>query len=139
MQTGEPELQNHLTGVLAIALTEKEEYVKHYRQRTLPGGIKPPKRELIEIGLTVLNALLTDLPLVVIQSTHDRYLPASEARALFGPDRELQKLIPVDAHNHSFHGGCSVLFGQMRESLAWLCSNPSGTAAKQKHSACFVP
>ena len=69
---GEPELQSRLNGVLAIALTEKEEYVKHYRRRRVPGNRQPPRRELIEIKpYAYLRARLFALPVVIVQSTND--------------------------------------------------------------------
>ncbi len=123
---GEPDLQSRLNGVLAMALTEKEEYVKHYRRQRVQGDGQPPKRELIEIEpYDYLQARLFALPVVIIQSTNDGYLPASQARVLFGPDNELRRLIPVDARNHSFHEGCPDLFGRMRQSLQWLDSDPA--------------
>jgi hypothetical protein len=58
---------------------------------------------------------------VVIQSTHDDYLSADAARALFGPDTELKKLLPVEAKNHRFTGGCLDLYKKTETVLAWIC------------------
>jgi fermentation-respiration switch protein FrsA (DUF1100 family) len=59
-------------------------------------------------------------PVMVLQSTHDGYLPADEARKLFGPDSELRKLRAVEATNHSFHNGCQTLYQDAEDALKWI-------------------
>jgi hypothetical protein len=63
---------------------------------------------------------LGDVPLSVIQSTRDNYLPADAARELFGADTPRRVLHAVDARNHSFSGARDVLYSTLRSSLAWV-------------------
>ena len=114
---GQGELKPNLAGVIAVALIKEEEHVVYYRRhrRARPGQ---PKRELLKIQTYEYLPRINSVPVVVIQSTHDGYLPADKARALFGPDTEMRKLIPINAKNHRFTGGCSELYQRIEDSLA---------------------
>jgi hypothetical protein len=65
---------------------------------------------------------LAPLPVAVIQSTGDDYLPADKARQLFGPDTPTHRFIAVDARDHAFGGARDELYRQMARSLAWITS-----------------
>lgn len=105
---GQPGLRPELSGVVAMGLTREEEYV---RRRQRPG---------IALDLYAYLPRLGDLPLSVIQSTRDHYLPAADARVLFGSDTPLRVLHAVDARNHSFAGARPRLYALLRDSLAWV-------------------
>ena len=113
-------LRPRLTGVIAVALTKEEEHVVHYRQKK--AGQKPgaPERELVEIKTYEYLPLLAPVPVMVIQSTRDGYVPASSARNLFGEDTELRRLVPVESANHSFGGGTDILFRETEAALEWI-------------------
>ncbi len=116
-----PETHGDLAGVLAVALTKEEEYVRRYRVRRGRSPSDMPTRELVEFQTYASLDRLTTLPLAVIQSTADSYLPAADARKLFGPDTERRKLFPITAGDHSFKGAREALYDQMEKSLAWIC------------------
>lgn len=118
---GQMVVKGRLAGVVAIALTKEEEYVQHYRLRRgkLPPGT--PRRELVEIETYQYLPRLSPLPVAVIQSTHDWYLPAKQARELFGPDTGTRRFSAIDAGDHSFLGGRDQMYEQARESLNWIC------------------
>lgn len=59
-------------------------------------------------------------PCVVIQATHDNYLPAERARALFGPDQPHRRLYEVDARNHRFSGGKAAFNAALSSGLRWI-------------------
>lgn len=115
---GEPELQPSLAGVVAVALTREEEYVHR---------LKRPKRtphadpELVTLDNYDYLPRLRNLPLSIIQSTNDDYLPAEEARRLLGPDSSLRQLHPISSRNHSFVDAREALYRQIEASLAWVC------------------
>ncbi len=64
--------------------------------------------------------MLGRLPIAVIQSTRDHYLPAAEARTLFGPDTAYRKFDAIDARDHSFGGARDKLYETMASSLDWI-------------------
>jgi hypothetical protein len=90
---GEAALRARLLGVVALGLCQ---------------GVGLPYRD---------KALLTGLPLEVIQSSRDHYMSAADARKAFGPDTELQVLHAIEATSHTFVGGREALLEQLRISL----------------------
>ena len=126
---GRPQLRAHLSGVIAVALTQEEEYVKWFgrrlrRRRTGAPAPPPTSGQDAEtprmVQLYDYLPLLRELPLTVIQSTRDNYLPAAEARALFGPDTPVRHFISIQARNHSFAGSREELYAAMRGALERL-------------------
>lgn len=61
-----------------------------------------------------------EVRVAVIQSTHDDYLPAAEARQLFGPDTASRTLRPVESSDHNFEGGVSALYREMTSCFDWI-------------------
>jgi fermentation-respiration switch protein FrsA (DUF1100 family) len=98
---GQRGLRPSIAGVLAVALTKEEEYVK-----------------MVEVYDYLPR--LAGMPIAVIQSTRDNYLPAAAARALFGADNPHRWLQPVQARNHSFGGARAQLYDAMSRSLNWI-------------------
>jgi fermentation-respiration switch protein FrsA (DUF1100 family) len=60
------------------------------------------------------------LPVAVIQSTRDGYLPAAQARQLFGPDGERRRFYPIESDGHTFGGAHAALYEQARAALEWI-------------------
>jgi fermentation-respiration switch protein FrsA (DUF1100 family) len=106
-------LRSHLAGVLAVGLTREEEYV-HRRLRRARRG------QLVMLETYRYLPQLGGLPVAVIQSTHDGYVPADEARRLFGPDTRSRELIAIPSDNHNFDGAVDQLYEQMERSLEWI-------------------
>jgi hypothetical protein len=127
---GRPELQPELRGVLAVALTKEEEYVRHYKVKPGKTPADMPRRELVIFDTYGSLEELQSLPLVVIQSTRDGYLNAQEARDRFGSDTDMRRLYAIQARNHNFDGGREALFERMTGSLTWMAglSSPSTPA-----------
>ena len=115
---GEPVLQASLAGVVAVALTREEEYVQRPKRRRRAPRADP---EMVMLDNYEYLPRLQGLPLSIIQSTHDEYLPAEEARRLLGPDSELRQLRPIVSKNHSFTDARAVLYTQLETSLSWVC------------------
>jgi hypothetical protein len=99
---GEGRLGAPIAGVVAVALTEEEEFVTDQ---------PAPYEYLPRLG---------DIPVAVIQATRDAYLPADAARAHFGPDTPYRWFQPVQARNHSFGGARPELYLAVRRAFAWL-------------------
>jgi Bacterial virulence protein (VirJ) len=114
---GQRTLRPAIAGVLAVALTREEEYVKWFRRLRLRAG-RPRDRVMVEVYDYLPR--LADMPIAVIQSTRDGYLPAADARALFGPNTPYRWLQPIQARNHSFGGARTEMYRSMQRSLQWI-------------------
>jgi pimeloyl-ACP methyl ester carboxylesterase len=123
------ELRDAVSGVIAIALTREEEYVRWYRRLLVL-----PRREVM-VDVEEYLQQLGDLPLAVVQSTHDKYLPGAAARVLLGPDGPHRWLQVVDAHNHSFGGARAPLYAAIQRALEWI----DNAGSRIPHPASRIP
>lgn len=109
-----PVLGSRLVGILAIALTREEENV-----RTLPpdddAGAEPAPMATYDILPSLGRTRVA-----VIQSTHDEYVTAAEARQLFGPDTASRRLRAIDSRDHGFDGAHAALEREMKRSFDWI-------------------
>lgn len=113
---GQGILRHELAGVVAVGLTKEEEYVRWYKR--MPG--RPRARIATMMDLYEYLPRLGPVPIAVIQSTHDNYLPAAQARTLFGPDTDRRQFHPIESRNHSFSDARRELYDEIRSSIAWV-------------------
>jgi len=119
---GQQAIQPSLDGVVVMGLTKEEEHVRWRR-----------RRQSTELAIYDYLPRLASLPLAVIQSTRDNYLPAEQARTLFGADTDRRQFHAIDAKNHSFSGARPALYETLRSSLEWVVrSAKAGSAERVK-------
>ena len=114
---GQSRVRQKLGGVVAVALTREEEYVRWFGRR-LPLVRRPARRTMVEVYDYL--PLLGQLPLAVVQSTRDGFLPAEAAARLFGPDTPTRRFRAIEARNHSFAGARDAMYEAVNESLQWI-------------------
>jgi fermentation-respiration switch protein FrsA (DUF1100 family) len=119
---GQPELQRFLGGVLAVALTDEEEYVREHGTPAGRDRSDVSAREMATLRPYDQLTRLGRLPVAVIQSTQDSYLPAAQARQLFGPDDDRRRFHSIRAGNHTFAGARDALYEQARVALEWIAA-----------------
>jgi len=118
---GERTLQPLVEGVVAVALTDEEEFVR--RSPWKPGGarasapVPAPRLEMVKPYecLTEIS-----LPVSLIQSTNDQYVPAASAALWFGPDTPSRRFHPIASRNHSFSDARHTLYRAIRDSIDWV-------------------
>ena len=131
MRYREPELQPFLGGVLALALTDEEEYVREHRTRAGRDRRDVSARELAAPRPYDQLTRLDRLPVAVIQSTQDYNLPAAQARQLFGPDDDRRRFHAIRAGNHTLAGARDALYEQARVALEWIVAGGPGSEPAQ--------
>jgi hypothetical protein len=111
-------LRSHLVGAVAIALTRELDYVEFPAGATRPRGIELDDEQRIQTypALTRLGTV----PLAVIQSTNDSYVPSAESRQLLGPDTRTRRLYEVESNTHSFGGGEDEMLRALDDALNWI-------------------
>jgi pimeloyl-ACP methyl ester carboxylesterase len=114
-------LQPRPAGAIALSLTRETDYVRHrftWRRRSASRAASTMADGRVLTYARLKSAF--DIPIAVIQSTHDRYLPAAEARALFGPDTGTRRFLEVEARSHGFGGARDAVFRQLDNALGWI-------------------
>jgi fermentation-respiration switch protein FrsA (DUF1100 family) len=110
----QPAVRRQLAGVLAIALTAEEEYVHVPAPSGSAFAMFDTYGSLPAIG---------SVPVAVVQSTNDDYVPAAEARRKFGPDTAVRRLAPIDSTDHNFDGGTDALYATMHTCFQWILNH----------------
>jgi pimeloyl-ACP methyl ester carboxylesterase len=106
------ERRDVVSGVVAVALTREEEYVRWVHHLV-------PHREVM-VDIEEYLPELGDLPLAVVQSAHDKYMPGPTARAVLGPDTPRRWLQIVDARNHNFSDARPEMYADVECALDWV-------------------
>jgi fermentation-respiration switch protein FrsA (DUF1100 family) len=110
---------SNLAGVIAIGLTADENLGVPSDTDDDPDD-KPLARDASSLDMYALISEVEPRPCAVIQATGDRYLSASRARELFGPDTGLRRFYEVAAKNHRFTGGAEGFVTALRGALEWI-------------------
>jgi Bacterial virulence protein (VirJ) len=113
---GQRVVREKLGGVVAVALTKEEEHVRW------PGHLPVVHRTAIPVMVELYEylPLLGAMPVAVVQSTRDSYLPADAAARLFGPDTDTRRFRAIEARNHTFGGARREMYDALRASLEWI-------------------
>jgi hypothetical protein len=109
-------------GIVAIGLTAEEDLNVVGESDDDPDPVEVKKGRHHGAGIA-LYPLIDDVApgrSAVIQATGDKYLPAAQARALFGADTALRRFYEVPAKNHRFGGGADEFAASLRASLDWV-------------------
>jgi len=119
----EPVEGRALRGIVAIGLSDGEDLqVNGSDDETDEEGGKSVHSRRWPYEPYAQLAHLARLPCAVIQATHDGYLPAARAHALFGPDTALRRFYEVQAKNHRFGGGKEAFNRALVDSIGWIVS-----------------
>jgi fermentation-respiration switch protein FrsA (DUF1100 family) len=113
-----PRLRPQVAGAVAIALTRETDFIRAPDPADRPPEIQVDEKERIQLYPAI--ALAGDIPLAVIQSAGDKYVPADEARRLLGPDTPTRRLYEVAAKNHGFSGGREEMLRDLEDALRWI-------------------
>jgi type IV secretory pathway VirJ component len=122
----EPTLREKIAGGIAISLTRESDFVK-----TPAAGDRTLETTLDEKGRILAYPLLDQAgstPIVVIQSTNDKYMASKDSRALMGPDTATRRLYEVKSRDHSFRGGEDAMLHDLDLALDWIAASLKGTA-----------
>jgi dienelactone hydrolase len=123
LAAGRPEVAQTVTGVVAIGLPRDEQL------DVAPGDddLAPLATAAAAAGPVPVYALIAALAprrCAVVQASGDQYLPASEARALFGPDADTRWFIEVKAKNHRFAGAEVAFEHALVDAVGWASGGP---------------
>lgn len=117
-------------GLVAIGVAADEQLDIDYDSDDDSGVTASPTRHdsrARTIAMYPLIARIEGRRTVVIQSSHDGYLPAHRARELFGPDTPVRRLLAIEARNHRFDGGEQAFDAALAEALEWVSRREDGT------------
>jgi dienelactone hydrolase len=121
-----PNLRDQLGGAIALALTREADYLR------APPAERAPDIQVDDKGrIQIYPAMkfLGSVPVAVIQSTNDPYVPAAESRQLLGPDTPTLRLYEVESSNHRFGGARDKMIADVDDALKWIEQSRKSVAA----------
>ena len=102
-------------GVVAMALGDAEEFVRHGDNARTMAALRP--FELLRDPFPV--------PVAVLVSTRDKYLPAERAQTLFGADGGRRRFHAIESTSHTFAGARPRLCEQVLADIEWIQGLPA--------------
>jgi alpha-beta hydrolase superfamily lysophospholipase len=106
-------------GVVCVGLPDSVELGwRAWRDWTTWITKSAPKEPHADLGQRIDK--VAPLPLAMVQSTRDEFVPLSTSQALFSAAGEPKKLYLIDAANHRFSDKRDELHARLNEALQWL-------------------
>jgi poly(3-hydroxybutyrate) depolymerase len=125
-----PDADPNVVGLVAIGLSADEQLDLEAVSDDDNGPAQPDAssrdQRARSIAMYPLLSRMTSKRSVVIQASGDHYLPATQARALFGPDSPTRRFLAIAARNHRFSGGEPAFSAALVEAVAWVSSGREG-------------
>ncbi len=118
--------RNSLLGVVAIGLPELNELAWRMSDAIIYLTKKVPNEPTFKSEDYI--AAISPLPLMMIQSTHDDFVPEDVAKKLFAIAKEPKRQIFIQARNHHYQGGEAEFHRALDGALDWFrehAANPS--------------
>lgn len=118
LAASDPRLQARIDGVIAIGLGDVNELAWRWQDALiyLTHGI--PHEPTFRV-LDVIQKV-SPVPLAIIKSTSDEYVPRQEGDTIYARSRQPKRLWTVSAVNHRFSGGRRALAASLIDATAWI-------------------
>lgn len=114
----DPATRGEVRGVVAIGLPELNELAWRWSDSVIYLTKKVPNEPTFNSKDYV--GKLSPVPLMVIQSTHDDFVPVATAREIFARAQEPKQFVLIDARNHRFEGQREAFWQALEHALAWF-------------------
>ncbi len=119
-------LRPQLLGVVALGLPELNELAWHTRDAIIYITKKVPNEPTFNSKDYV--GKLAPVPLMVIQSTRDAFVPVATAKEIFARVQDPKQFVLIDAKDHRFEGQRDTLWETLNQAFEWfnkLAARPS--------------
>lgn len=117
----ESDFKKECAGVIAIGLPDKEELkIRRQGKHIFIANLHKASQESLLFETYDRIPEISPIPFALIQSEHDDYLPARQAKVLYGTDSGVKRFFSVQAKNHRFSGGREDFRQKLGEALAWM-------------------
>ncbi len=113
-----PELQARLSGVVGLGLPDRNELGWRWRDAIIYITKKTPNEP--SFSTRELVGRVAPVPLAVLNSTHDEFVPVAEVQQIMAQARPPSRLWLVEASNHRFSGGEEEFHRRLTEALDWI-------------------
>jgi alpha-beta hydrolase superfamily lysophospholipase len=117
----DPETRRTIGGVIGLGLPDLNELAWHWRDAVIYVTHGAPKEPMFSTADII--GKVAPLPIAVIHSTHDEYVPIEELNRVFAAAKEPRRLWIVKASNHRFSDNLGEFDQRLMEALGWVSRN----------------
>lgn len=123
LAAADPSLQSRLAGVIGLGLGDVNELGWRWRDSIIYLTHATPREPTFSTRAVVDR--VAPLPLAVIHSTGDEYVPLAEVRSVMDAARDPKRFWLVTASNHRFADNQAGLQARLIEAIAWIAGQPA--------------
>lgn len=116
----DPAVKRRVAGVVAIGLGDRNELAWHWKDSVIYITKGVPHEPLFHASEFLPR--LTPVPLALIQSTHDEFVPIAEGERLHALASPSSRLWRVESADHRFSNNLPAFDAQLAIALQWLAS-----------------
>jgi alpha-beta hydrolase superfamily lysophospholipase len=117
----DPETKALIGGVIGLGLPDLNELGWRWKDSLIYLTHRAAKEPTFSAAATV--AAVAPLPLAIIQSTHDEFVPLAETQRIFERAASPKRLWIVDAENHRFSNNLPEFDARLMEAVEWVRRN----------------
>jgi type IV secretory pathway VirJ component len=110
-----------ISGVVALGLPEMNELGWRWKDSLIYLTHRAPNEPTF--SATAAVSAVAPLPLAIVQSTHDEFVPIAETHRIFAQASEPKRLWIVEASNHRFSNNLSEFDTRLMEAIEWVQHN----------------
>lgn len=114
----DPETKSALGGIICLGLPDRNELGWRWKDALIYLTHRPPNEP--GFSASALVGAVTPLPLALLHSTHDEFVPLAEMQRIFAHAAEPKRLWLVDASNHRFSNNLPEFDARLMEAIAWV-------------------
>jgi hypothetical protein len=121
LAASDPLAQRSIAGVIAIGLPDRNELGWRWRDSVIYLTHGVPNEPTFSAAALV--GKVSPLPLALLHSTHDEFVPLSEAQRLLGLGGEPRRMWVVPACDHRFSDNLSEFDQRLLEAIDWVAQH----------------
>ena len=125
LAAADPGLQRHVAGIVGLGLPDRNELGWRWKDSLIYVTHGVPNEPTF--NASDLVGRLTPVPLAMIHSTGDEFVPESDVARLMARANEPKRLWRVNASDHRFSGSTAEFDRRLMESIEWVRQNQPQT------------
>jgi alpha-beta hydrolase superfamily lysophospholipase len=118
LAASDPDTKAAIGGVIAIGLPDVNELGWRWKDSLTYLTHHPPNEPAFSAAGVVGG--VAPLPLALVQSTHDEFVPVSDTRRIFDSAASPKQLWLIEASNHRFSSNLTEFDARLLEALEWV-------------------
>jgi alpha-beta hydrolase superfamily lysophospholipase len=121
LAANDPRTKAAIGGVIALGLPERNELAWRWKDSLTYLTHRVPNEPTFSATAVVSD--VAPLPLALVQSTHDDFVPVADARRIFAHASAPKQLWLVEAADHRFSDNLPVFEARLLEAVEWVRAN----------------